>query len=60
MDIKYHFVRDKARKGTIDIQYCRTEDMIADMLTKALLAERFERLRDLAGVKELKQPSDIN
>ena len=37
--IKYHFIRDEARKGTINVQYCRTDDMIADMLTKGLHAE---------------------
>jgi len=51
VDIKYHFVRDEARKGSIDIQYCRTGNMLADMLTKGLSAERFEKLRDLAGIK---------
>ena len=60
VDIKYHFVRDEVKKGTINIQYCRSENMIADMLTKSLFADRFEKLRDMAGVKELKQPSDIN
>ena len=44
VDIKYHFVRDEARKGTIVIQYCRTEDMVADIMTKGLTAERFEKL----------------
>ena len=34
ISIKYHFIRDEARKGTINIQYCRTDNMIADMLTK--------------------------
>ena len=52
IDIKYHFNRDETKKGTIDIQYCRTDDVIADMLTKGLYAERFEKLRDMAGVKE--------
>ena len=35
-DIKYHFNRDEAGKGTINVQYCRTNDMIADMLMKGL------------------------
>ena len=52
IDIKYHFNRDETKKGTIDIQYCRTDNVIADMLTKGLYAERFEKLRDMAGVKE--------
>ena len=35
--------------------YCRTDDMIADMLTKGLHAERFVKLREMAGLRELKQ-----
>ena len=50
--IKYHFIRDETKKGKIDVQYIKTDDMIADMLTKGLYAKRFARLRDMAGVKE--------
>ena len=56
--IKYHFIRDETKKGTIDVQYCRTDDMIADILTKGLYAERFEKLRDMAGVKDLELQSN--
>ena len=55
---KYHFIRDETKKGTIDVQYCRTDDMIADILTKGLYAERFEKLRDMAGVKDLELQSN--
>ena len=54
VDIKYHFIRDEARKGTINVQYCRSEDMVADMLTKGLHAEQFVKLREMTGLKELK------
>ena len=36
VDIKYHYVRDKVQDVTIKIQYCPTNDMIADILTKGL------------------------
>ena len=51
IEIKYHFTRDQVNIGTIDLQYCRTEDMIADIFTKALLKEKFIKLRDMAGIK---------
>ena len=51
IEIKYHFTREQVKKGIIDLQYCRTEDMIADMFTKALLKEKFIKLRDMAGIK---------
>ena len=51
--IKYHFIRDEVKNGAIKIQYCRTNDMVADMFTKGLYADQFQKLRDMAGVKEL-------
>ena len=32
--IKYYFVREKVNSGSVELKYCRTENMIADMLTK--------------------------
>ena len=29
------------------------EDMVADMMTKALYGNKFEKFRDMAGVKEM-------
>jgi hypothetical protein len=36
LDQRYHFIRDVASKGTIKLVYCPTDDMVADVLTKAL------------------------
>ena len=37
IDIHFHFVRQTISAGHIDIKYCPTQDMTADILTKALL-----------------------
>ena len=34
IDIKYHYMREAKDRGDINIQYCPTEDMIADIMTK--------------------------
>ena len=52
IDIKYHFIRDLVEAGKIDLMYCASEDMVADILTKALRAARFEKLRLMTGVVE--------
>ena len=52
VDIKYHYIRDKVQDATIELQYCPTNNMIADILTKGLTYDRFARLRTLSGVKE--------
>ena len=36
IDIRYHFIRFVVQNGTINLIYCPTEDMTADILTKAL------------------------
>lgn len=34
MDIKYHFVRSVIKEGRISLEYCPTDEMVADVLTK--------------------------
>ena len=53
IDIKYHFIREQVHNGNIELEYCRTSEMIADMLTKGLGRVQLQKLRELAGVKEL-------
>ena len=50
IEIKYHFIRDLVEAGRIKLCYCPSEDMITDILTKALPILQFEKLRRLAGV----------
>jgi hypothetical protein len=36
IDKRYHFIRELAQKGALQLMYCPTDDMAADILTKAL------------------------
>jgi len=36
IDIRYHYIRDAVARGQISMEYCPTDDMTADILTKAL------------------------
>ena len=45
IDIRYHFAREQVALGTIKLEYCPTEDMTADMLTR----ERYCKLRESAS-----------
>ncbi|CAL8994678.1 unnamed protein product, partial [Prunus brigantina] len=51
---KFHFIREAIQAKEIELIYCKTEDQIADILTKALPKDRFVRLRSLLGVKSAK------
>jgi hypothetical protein len=43
IDIAYHFVRECVANGTISVQYIPTDDMTADVLTKALPQIKHEK-----------------
>jgi len=44
IDIKYHFIRDLVEAGRIELSYCATENMVADILTKGVSIKQFEKL----------------
>ena len=46
MDIRFHFVRDYINDGTVSVHYCPTNQMLADIMTKAMHKPIFESLRD--------------
>ena len=50
--IKYYFIQEQVEKGTVKLQYCPTEEMIADMLTKGLSWDQFLKLRLISGLIE--------
>ena len=45
LNIKYHHFREEVRKGNVSIYHVRTEDQMADMLTKPLEEATFETHR---------------
>lgn len=49
-DIQHHFVREKCENGDIYLEYCPTDNMLADILTKGLNSVRFTTLRNLLGM----------
>ena len=51
IDIRYHFIRDTIERQVVSLTYCPTEDMVADILTKAVPRQQFEKLRNLMGVR---------
>ncbi|KAL5515273.1 hypothetical protein EMCRGX_G000418 [Ephydatia muelleri] len=55
IDIKYHYVREALMDGVIDLVYCPTQQMTADILTKPLSRDQFETFRHEMGLKDIPQ-----
>ncbi|KAH9687063.1 hypothetical protein KPL70_014633 [Citrus sinensis] len=50
IDIRFHFLRDLTKDGTVELVYCSTQNQIADIMTKLLKLEVFEALREGLGM----------
>ena len=46
INIRYFFVTDKIQRGEIAVEYCPTQEMIADYFTKPLQGAQFLKLRN--------------
>ncbi|GKE43748.1 hypothetical protein Tco_1471032 [Tanacetum coccineum] len=51
INIRYHFIKEHVKSGTIELYFVRTEYQLADLFTKALLRERFEYLVHMIGMR---------
>jgi hypothetical protein len=50
IDLQWHYVRERALDGDVELQYVPTEQQIADGLTKALPKDRFIAFRNALGI----------
>jgi hypothetical protein len=57
IDVKFHFLRDLVNDGVIKLIYCASENQIADIMTKPLKLEQFEKLREMLGVTDITKVS---
>ena len=47
IDIRYFWISDRLKSGTIKVRYCPTECMLADFFTKTLGGSLFTTMRDI-------------
>jgi hypothetical protein len=50
--IKHHFIREAIEEGEVELKFCRSEEQVADIFTKALPKEKFQQFREALGVQE--------
>eukprot|EP00253_Pinus_taeda_P004619 PITA_04619 len=51
IDTKFHFIRELVNNGEIVLQHWRTEDQLADILTKPLAKKSFDHFRKCLGMQ---------
>ena len=50
IDIRYHFIREQINDQTLEVVYCPTAQMTADIFTKALASFKFKPLVQALGL----------
>nr|GEU84963.1 hypothetical protein [Tanacetum cinerariifolium] len=51
IDVRYHFIKEKVKKGIVKLFFVGTEYQLADLFTKALPVERFKYLVRRLGMR---------
>eukprot|EP00253_Pinus_taeda_P030872 PITA_30872 len=53
IELYMHFIRKLIHDHVLEVQYCSTDDQVADNFTKALTEAKFTKLRFMVGVQEV-------
>jgi hypothetical protein len=53
VDVTAHFLRDHVEKKDVVLSWCPTEEMVADILTKALATAEFRKFTQMMGLRSL-------
>ena len=46
----FHFIRETIASNEVKVVYCPSNDMLADVMTKGLARDRFQKLRNLLNI----------
>jgi len=55
IDVRFHFLRDLAKEGAVELCYCKSDEQIADIFTKPLKVDSFLKLRALLGMCSIEE-----
>eukprot|EP00253_Pinus_taeda_P016998 PITA_16998 len=53
IELNMHFIRKLIHDHVLEVQYCSTNNQVADIFTKALTEAKFTKLRLMVGVQEV-------
>lgn len=51
--VRFHFLRDLTKEEVVKLVHCSTRNQVADIMTKLLKFDVFQKLRDQLGVREV-------
>ena len=51
INIKFHYIREMVTMNKIELKYCKSDEMIADILTKGIGKIQFAKLRSMTGLR---------
>ena len=57
IEIDRHFIKQNLEEGVIRFPFVRSEDQLADMLTKAVSNRNFHSSLDKLGIKDMHTPT---
>ena len=57
IDIGYHFVRKSVQKRLVEVKYCSSREIVADIPSKPLSKEQFRNLREAMCVDIMDKPA---
>jgi hypothetical protein len=50
IDVRFHFLRNLAKDGVVELRHCKSQDQLADLMTKPLKLDTFVKLRENLGM----------
>jgi hypothetical protein len=51
IDVRFHFIRQIVDSGNALLNYCSTNDMVADIFTKSLACQKLEKFQHALGLR---------
>ena len=60
IQLRWHWLREQAADGKVEVVFVGTEDQLADIFTKPLSGPKFASLRDRIGVGKLHRTNTMS
>ncbi|GAU28376.1 hypothetical protein TSUD_257040 [Trifolium subterraneum] len=51
IDVRFHFLRNLTKDGVVELRHCKSQEQLADLMTKSLKLEAFDMLRGGLGMQ---------